>query len=62
MNEEEYEVEAILDKKLVQHRLQYLVKWLGYPLHDATWKPLENLTNAQQILKDFESTRTSDSK
>ena len=60
-HEEEYEVEAILDKKIVRRRPQYLIKWLGYSLYDATWEPLENLSNAQEKLKDFESTRTSDS-
>ena len=60
-NTVEYEVEAILDKKIVRRRPQYLVKWLGYPLHNAIWKPLENLTNVQQKLKVFESTWTSDS-
>ena len=32
-NEEEYEIEAILDKRTIQNKPQYLVKWLGYPLH-----------------------------
>ena len=38
-NEEEYEVEAILDSQLFrQHkRLQYLVKWKGYPDSDNMW-------------------------
>jgi len=35
-NEEEYEVENILDKRIHYRKPQYLVKWLGYPLYDAT--------------------------
>jgi hypothetical protein len=59
INSEEYEVETILDKRIVHKRPQYLVKWLGYPLHDATWEPLINLTNATRKVKEYESTRTS---
>jgi hypothetical protein len=61
-NQEEYEVEAILDKRTLRNKPQYLIKWKGYPLHDATWEPEENLTNAQQKLQEFESMRTSNSK
>ena len=45
-NQEEYEVDAILDKKIVRKKAQYLIKWVGYPLHDATWEPEKHLTNA----------------
>jgi len=62
MNQEEYEVETILDKRIIRKKPQYLIKWLGYPLHDATWEPLEHLTNAQEKLKEFESMRTSNLK
>src|SRR5579863_3000134 len=58
--EEEYEVEDILDKKMVKQRPHYLIKWLGYPLHEATWKPLKSLKNAQETLRKFESMRTFD--
>jgi len=61
-NQEEYEVDAILDKKIVRKKAQYLIKWVGYPLHDATWEPEENLTNAQEKVKEFESMRTSNLK
>ena len=57
IQQDEYEVEAILDKKLIRHKPFYLVKWLGYPLHEATWEPVANLTNAQEILKNFENQR-----
>jgi hypothetical protein len=58
-NSEEYEVEIILDKRTLKGKVQYLVKWIGYPLHDATWEPTNHLKNAQQMVKDFERTRTS---
>jgi hypothetical protein len=61
-NEAEYEVEQILDKRLIRNKTQYLVKWLGYPLHDATWEPVENLKNAPEKLKEFELMRTSNLK
>jgi Chromo (CHRromatin Organisation MOdifier) domain len=56
--QEEYEVETILDKRILRNKTQYLVKWLGYPLHDATWEPQEHLQNTQEKLKEFEETRT----
>ncbi len=57
-NQEEYEVETILDKRTLRNRPQYLVKWKGYPLHDATWEPLGNLKNAKEMVKEFEAMRT----
>jgi len=51
---EEQEVEAILDKRTYYRRLQYLVKWKGHPLHDATWEPLKNLENYKDLVKEFE--------
>src|SRR5581483_4313191 len=58
-NEEEYEVEEILDRKEVRGHAHYLVKWKGYSLHDATWEPKENLANAPDILRTYESMKTS---
>jgi len=50
----EWEVEKILAKKMKRTNLYYLVKWKGYPAHDATWEPVDNLKNAKQAIKDFE--------
>ena len=50
----EYEVEAILNKCIYHHQVQYLVKWLGYPEYDASWEPAVNLTNSPDIVTDFE--------
>ena len=52
---EEYEVEDILDKRIIKRKTQYLVKWKGYSLHDATWEPVEHLGNAEDVILHFES-------
>jgi hypothetical protein len=38
-----YEVERILDRRLANRTVQYLVKWKGYENTDNTWEPLSNL-------------------
>jgi len=54
-NEEEFEVEAILDKRIKKfgkhQRTEYLVHWKGYPEHDSTWEPETNLQHAQEALE-----------
>jgi hypothetical protein len=53
----EYEVEDIMRHKRVGERDWYLVKWMGYPIEEASWVPAANLANAQQALRDFKKRR-----
>ena len=57
LQQDEYEVEDILDKRIIRKKTQYLIKWKGYPLHDAIWEPMEHLGNAQDAVNRFESMR-----
>ena len=52
----EYEVQAILDSKIMRNKLYYLVDWLGYTPNDRTWEPAENVANAPQLLEEFHRT------
>jgi len=44
-DQEVYEIEEILDSRIIKGRLQYLVHWKGYTINDRTWEPFENFTN-----------------
>lgn len=52
-----YEVEKILDSKRIGGKKQYLVAWKDYPISEATWEPLENLKNAKEAIKNYETNK-----
>jgi hypothetical protein len=54
--EEEYEVESIINVKRRGRgcKLQYLVKWKGYPSHDNSWVDHNDL-HAPDLLKEYYS-------
>ena len=52
--EPEWDVESILNKRQRGRQVQYLVKWRGYPLEEASWEPIGHLTNAEKSLQEFE--------
>ena len=48
-----YEVKEIQDSRLFQGKLQYLVKWKGYPQEERTWESEKNIDNAKEMVKKF---------
>jgi hypothetical protein len=54
-NEEEYEVKAILDSRRTGRgrKLQYLIKWKGYPDADNQWEDYRNIA-ADDLVRQFQ--------
>ncbi len=55
MGEAKYEVEQILDARRCGQgcKMQYYIKWKGFPMSDSTWEPLEHLSNTQDLITNF---------
>lgn len=52
--EEEWEVEAVCGVgKMIDGTTKYLVKWKGYPEHEATWEPAEHLRHARGAIQKY---------
>ena len=54
-NQIEYEVEDILDSKILRKRLFYLIKWKGYPISDNSWEPAYHLLHSKDLIQEFHS-------
>ena len=55
--EEECEIEEILDKRVVNGKEKYKVKWKGFPIEDSTWEPIEHFRgDYAALIEDFEKT------
>ena len=56
--EEEWEVEKILDRRERKvgrgKRIEYLIKWKGYPEWENTWEPTNNLIHSKELIDEFE--------
>jgi hypothetical protein len=54
--EPEYEVERIVKHQTTEDgESLYLVKWKNFDDAENTWEPLENLENAKQKIKQFQT-------
>jgi len=52
--EEEFEVEKILNKRIVQGKEKFLVRWKRYTAEEDTWESRENLGNMKELVEEFE--------
>lgn len=52
----EYEVEKVVDKRIHKGKVEYLLKWKGYPPSDNTWESEDNL-DCQELVQDYEERR-----
>ena len=50
--EEEWVVEEILDSRMVNKKLCYLVKWEGFSVEHNSWEPWDNV-HALELVADF---------
>lgn len=55
-NNEWEEVEKILQHRKNGRKVEYLVKWLGYPDSENTWEPRTNLSNCRELLDQYHGT------
>eukprot|EP00112_Aurelia_sp_Birch-Aquarium-sp1_P000913 Seg109.3 transcript_id=Seg109.3/GoldUCD/mRNA.D3Y31 product="M-phase phosphoprotein 8" protein_id=Seg109.3/GoldUCD/D3Y31 len=51
--EDVFEVEKIVDAKLMEGVQYYMVRWRGYGSDDDTWEPNENLLTCQEMVEHF---------
>ena len=51
--EEEFEVEKILNKRMVRGKKRFLVRWKGYTAEEDTWENKENLENTKEVVKEI---------
>ena len=49
-----YFIETILDRRRVNDRLEYKIKWEGYPMSQSTWEPLSNLQTAKELVDEYD--------
>lgn len=59
--EDIFDVERILDDRMVRGKKQYLIKWVGYPDSENTWEYEENLM-CEEMLKSYMNSKTTKEK
>jgi transposase InsO family protein len=58
VEEVEFEVEKILDRKYESEELFYLVQWKGYDPSFNTWEPMKNLLHCNEKINEFEESKS----
>ncbi|ESQ41764.1 hypothetical protein EUTSA_v10013571mg [Eutrema salsugineum] len=54
LDEGYFEIEAIRRKRVRKGKVQYLIKWRGWPETANTWEPFENLQSIADVIDAFE--------
>ena len=49
-----YNIEKILDRRKINGKLEYKIKWEGYPMNQSTWEPMENLITAKELVDEYD--------
>jgi transposase InsO family protein len=52
-NQREFEIDEILDSKISNRKLCYLVSWVGYNACDNMWLDVSELDHAQELVSEF---------
>lgn len=47
-------VESILDKRFINKKTRYLVKWKNFPANKCTWETFDHLYGCRELLRMFE--------
>ena len=50
-----YNIERILDRRKINGKFEYKIKWEGYPMNQSTWEPMENLMTAKELVDEYDS-------
>ena len=56
LQEEFYNIEKILGRRKQNGRIEYKIKWEGYPISQCTWEPMKNLETAKELVEEYDRT------